>query len=84
MLLVAWFMVSGVRYPRSRGIGLIAEAAGLAVAVVGLVGLIDVRVPALLAVVRAVVVVTPRPSRVRASPHDRAARWTMPVERAEP
>ena len=39
-------MVSGIRYPRHRGIWLIAMVIWLAIAVVGLLGLIDVRIPA--------------------------------------
>ncbi|MFH8253128.1 CDP-alcohol phosphatidyltransferase family protein [Microbacterium sp. B2969] len=80
---VAWLMVSGIRYPRSRGVGLMAEAAGLAIAVAGIVGLIDVRIPASLTILGCVVVapltfalVTRR--RRRAEPVD------IPVERLEP
>jgi len=56
IVLIGWLMVSGIRYPHSRGVGLIAEAAGVAVAVVGLLGVIDVRIPALLAIAGCVVV----------------------------
>ena len=78
-------MVSGIRYPRSRGIWLIAMAIWLAVAVVGLVGLIDVRIPAVLMLVGGVV---RRARDVRrhgaATAAGRMRRSEMPVERAEP
>jgi len=84
MVLIAWLMVSGVRYPRSRGIGLIAEAAGLAVAVAAIVGLIGVLVPAILAIVGCVIV-APAVFAVSARRHDHVdAPVTMPVERGEP
>jgi phosphatidylserine synthase len=55
MLLIGWFMVSGIRYPRHRGIWLLAMVIWLAIAVVGLLGLIDVRIPAGLMLVGALV-----------------------------
>lgn len=84
ILLIAWLMVSGLRYPRSRGIGLVAEALGLAVAVVGLVGLIEVRIPAILAIVGCTVV-APATFALMARRRDYAnATVEIPVERAEP
>jgi len=84
ILLVAWLMVSGIRYPRSRGLGLMAEAAGLAVAVVGLVGVIDVRIPAGLTIVGCVLV-APVAFAVVARRQGRAAAGArITVDRAEP
>ncbi len=56
LTVVAWMMVSRIRFPHSRGVGLVAEAVGLAFAVVGLVGLIDVRIPAVIAIAGCAVV----------------------------
>lgn len=46
LAIVGGFMVIALRYPRSGGWGLVAEAVAIVVAVVGIVGVMDVRIPA--------------------------------------
>ena len=84
ILFVAWLMVSGIRYPRHRGIWLVAMALWFVVAVVGILGIIDVRIPCLLLLVGSLVVAPATfavVARRRAPAGDVVE---LPVERAEP
>lgn len=84
LLLIAWLMVSGIRYPRVRGMGMVAEAAALVIAVAGIVGLIDVRIPAILTLLGCILVA---PITVEVIARRRGHESTgdrSPVEQAEP
>lgn len=84
ILLIGWFMVSGIRYPRHRGIWLVAMVIWLAIALVGLFGLIDVRIPAALMLVGGLVLAPVTFAMMARRTGRPNAAIEVPIEPAEP
>jgi phosphatidylserine synthase len=83
-VLIGWLMVSGITYPRHRGIWVIAMAIWLVVALAGLFGLIDVRIPAVLMLVGGLVLAPVTFNVMTRQSRRPDAAMGLPVERAEP